>query len=203
MNQAIAAGTVGEWAAKSLRVVLILEGYGIEHHAEESVPLEEACLKRGLDPVRVQAELEAAASFRKPVDANWAEMPLDELSRHIEERHHEYLRLELPRLRARLNKMQSKHGERDNGLLNKLHAVFSSLQEGIDAHLAGKRLEQESTVDALAKIREITRDFDPPGYACPNFKGVYVSLQELEGDLKEHLRLENDFLLPRSERKTT
>lgn len=197
MSQAIASATVGEWAAKSLRVVLIFEGYGIQHHAEESVPLEDACRKRGLDPAKVQEELEAAASFRKPVEANWAEMPTDELIRHIETRHHEYLKLELPRLRARLDKMSSKHGERDNGLLNKLHAVFCELQEELEMHLAGKRREHGRTVEALAKIREITRNFDPPDYACPNFKGVYVSLQELEADLKERIRLENEFLFAR------
>jgi regulator of cell morphogenesis and NO signaling len=221
MSQAIAVSTVGEWAAKSLRVVLILEGYGIEHHAEEAVPLDEACRKRGLDPAKVQGELEAAASFRKAVEANWAEMPLDELIRHIQARHHEYLKLELPRLRARLNKMSSKHGERDNRLLLKLHAVFCGLQEELDLHLrkeemilfplieqsttgvanpiAMTRHEHDSAMDALAKIREITRNFDPPAYACPNFKGVYVSLQELEEDLKEHIRLENEFLFPRAE----
>lgn len=200
MSQAIASATVGEWAAKSLRVVLIFEAYGIQHHAEESVSLEDACRTRGLDPAKVQEELELAASFRRPVEANWSEMPLDELTRHIDTRHHEYLKLELPRLRARLNKMSSKHGERDNGLLNKLHKVFCGLQDGLEMHLAANPiavLDSERTVNALAQIREITRGFDPPDYACPNFKGVYVSLQELEEDLKEHIRLENEFLFAR------
>lgn len=234
MNPAIAVATVGEWAAKSLRVVLILEGYGIEHHAEESSPLDDACRKRGLDPLKVLAELEAAASFRKAVEGNWAEIPLDQFIRHLNTRHHEYLKLELPRLRARLNKMQSKHGERDNGLLNKLHAVFCELQEELDMHLHKEEMilfpiveryasaesngtrvppppfgtvgnpiavmmrEHDHAGDALSKIREITRSFDPPAYACPNFKGVYMSLQELEEDLKEHIRLENEFLFPRA-----
>jgi len=226
--------TVGQWAEKSLRAVLVLEKYGIDHHADEAFTLEEACQKRGLDAAKVQFELLQATTTRSDSERDWNAVPVDELIRHIIARHHEYLKLELPRLQARLRKMSSKHGERDGGLLNMLFTVFSDLQDDLDMHLhkeeailfpfieryaraaAGTEVpapppfgtianpiavmeHDHINVDKLlARIREITREYAIPDYACPNFKGVWHSLQELEADLKEHIRLENDFLHPRA-----
>jgi len=226
--------TIGQWAEKSLRAVLVLEQYGIDHHADEAASLEEACQRRGADAAKVLEELNRVTAPRAASERDWNTVPVDELIRHIVARHHEYLKLELPRLSARLRKMSTRHGERDGGLLNKLNTVFNDLQEDLDLHLhkeeailfpfieryaraaAGVELpapppfgtianpiavmehDHDNVVKLLTRIREITREFAIPDYACPNFKGVWQSLQELEADLHEHIRLENEFLHPRA-----
>ena len=58
--------------------------------------------------------------------------------------------------------------------------------------------EHREATALLAQMREITRDYVPAGYACANFRAVFHSLEELEADLLEHIRLENDFLHPRA-----
>ena len=65
----------------------------------------------------VQAELEAAAAVRTAVEKDWAAMSLRELIAHIIVRHHG-ISLELPRLRARLDRA-SRHGERDGAPLTR------------------------------------------------------------------------------------
>lgn len=127
--------TVGEWTSRNFRCVLVVEKYGIDFHTEADVALEEACRQRGLDVAAVRAELEAAAAPRLAAQLDWEAMSAKELISHINERHHEYLKLELPRLRARLDRMASRHGERDGALLSRLHAVFCALQADLEMHL--------------------------------------------------------------------
>jgi regulator of cell morphogenesis and NO signaling len=135
MNATGNNNTVGDWAARSFRCVLLVEKYGIDFHTEAEVALEEACRQRGLNAEAVRAELEAAAAPRQAAALDWNSMTVKDLILHIVERHHEYLKLELPRLRARLDRMAARHGERDGALLTRLHAVFCALQEDLEMHL--------------------------------------------------------------------
>ena len=226
--------TVGSWAERSLRAVLILERYGIDQHKEEALPLEEACRAHNANPEQVAAELEAATAERRPAAGDWEQMPLDELTSHIVRRHHEYMKLELPRLRKKLDFMTARHGERDNSLLNRLHEVFLEIQGDIEQHLMKEEMvlfpaieamaraeranagrpafhcgsvqgpifvmehEHRMVIDALENMRRITNNYTPPDYACPNFRGVWHTLQEMDADLVEHIRLEDGFLHPRA-----
>lgn len=234
MQQTAVAGSVGEWTARNFRCVLVVEKYGIDFHQEADVPLEDACRQRNLDVEVVLSELQAAAAPRTAAEGDWAEMPLRDLTRHINARHHEYLKLELPRLRMRLDRMASRHGERDGALLTRLHNVYCDLQDELTMHLHKEEMilfpvidryesaatlghpmppppfgsvrnpirmmmrEHDGATDALRQMREITRDYVPADYACANFRAVFASLEELEADLHEHIRLENDFLFPRA-----
>ncbi len=59
--------------------------------------------------------------------------------------------------------------------------------------------EHESAGEALGKIREITRDFELPEYACVTYRALMSGLDELERDLHMHIHLENNILFPRAE----
>ncbi len=231
----IRPGSVGDWASRNFRTVLVIEKYGIDFHEEAELDLAEACSRHGADPQAVLGELEAAAKVRVQPGSMFEDIGLDGVIRHIIDWHHEYLKLELPRLRARLNRMASRHGERDGRLLERLHAVFCELQADLEEHLqkeemvlfpfiekyawAAERglpaprppfgsvanpircMESEHTrvVSLLAEMRLITRDYQPGSYACANYIAVFRSLEELEADLKEHIRVENDVLHRRAE----
>lgn len=60
--------------------------------------------------------------------------------------------------------------------------------------------EHASAGEALVKIREITRNFELPEYACVTYRALMSSLDELERDLHMHIHLENNILFPRAER---
>jgi regulator of cell morphogenesis and NO signaling len=59
--------------------------------------------------------------------------------------------------------------------------------------------EHESAGQALSKIREITRDFELPDYACVTYRALMSGLRELEQDLHMHIHLENNILFPRAQ----
>lgn len=231
----IRPGSVGDWSSRSFRAVLVVEKYGIDFHEEAERSLDEACAERGLNVEAVRAELEAASKPRLQPGGAFEETNLRGVIRHIISWHHEYLKLELPRLRARLDRMASRHGERDGRLLERLHAAYCELQADLEEHLhkeemilfpfierydsAAERgtpappppfgtvanpirvMESEHTRvhEILAEMRSITRDYVPGSYACSNYIAVFRALEELEADLKEHIRVENDVLHRRAE----
>ena len=59
--------------------------------------------------------------------------------------------------------------------------------------------EHDHAGSALQKIRGITRDFEPPDYACVTYRALMSSLAELEADLHMHIHLENNVLFRRAD----
>jgi regulator of cell morphogenesis and NO signaling len=58
--------------------------------------------------------------------------------------------------------------------------------------------EHEAAGQALVEIREVTGDFRLPEDACPTFRALYEELVRMEGDLHQHIHLENNILFPRA-----
>lgn len=222
-------GTVNDWASRSFRALLVVERYGIDFHDQGKRPFDQVCREKGLDPAAVAAEIESVSQPRLPVPLD-ENISLRDLIQHINARHHEYLKLELPRLRARLDRMAERHPDRDDALLPRLREVFVGIQSDLELHLHKEedilfpsiaRMEravkngdplppspfgsvrnpinmmehEHATLQEMLKsMRAITRDYVAPDYACANFRAVFNTLKELEADLHEHIRVENDIL---------
>lgn len=58
--------------------------------------------------------------------------------------------------------------------------------------------EHDSSGDALKRIREITKNFEIPDYACTTFRALMAGLKELEQDMHVHIHLENNIMFPRA-----
>ena len=58
--------------------------------------------------------------------------------------------------------------------------------------------EHENAGAALGRLRQMTRDFEVPDYACVTYKAMLSGLRELEQDLHMHIHLENNILFPRA-----
>ena len=57
--------------------------------------------------------------------------------------------------------------------------------------------EHESAGGALERLRDITGAYTLPADACPTFRALYEELQRMDGDLHQHIHLENNVLFPR------
>lgn len=56
---------------------------------------------------------------------------------------------------------------------------------------------------AIAKLREVTRNFTPPDRSCSGFRDLYTALAHFAAELQEHIDLENDTLFPRAVERET
>jgi regulator of cell morphogenesis and NO signaling len=126
--------TLADVAATSLNAVRTLESHGLDYCCGGKQLFDEACLAKGLKPESVMQEVEqtqgAGASGK-----DWQTAPLGELVKHIVATHHEYLKLELPALGDRLDKVHSVHGVRDPETLDRMVEVFASLRAELELHL--------------------------------------------------------------------
>lgn len=191
-------------------------------------PLGTAAEERGLDKDAVIQELYRLLE-EYPVleeDLRWTEASTPELIDHIVNKHHRYLREELPLIQQNVTKVFRVHGG-DSPHLAELHALFSSLKKELLEHTAKEEEQQfpmlleldrlgsaqgvqdvqaalneledehDQAGELLRQIRNVTNDFTPPEGACTTYRLTYARLEELEGMTFEHVHLENNVLFPR------
>src|ERR1035441_6434457 len=101
--------TLADVAATSLSAVRTLERHGLDYCCGGKQPFDEACAAKGLKPESVMQEIERPQA-PDASERDWQTAPLDEIVKHIVGTHHEYLKLELPALGNRMNKVLAVHG---------------------------------------------------------------------------------------------
>lgn len=126
--------TLAEVAAGSPTAVSVLERYGLDYCCGGKEGFEQACLAKGLDPQSVAAEILGSGTAGAD-GRDWRAAPLRQLVAHIVSAHHEYLKLELPALGKRMQKVLEVHGERDPQTLGRMSEVFAALREELELHL--------------------------------------------------------------------
>jgi regulator of cell morphogenesis and NO signaling len=213
--------TVREIAANSLAAVRVFERLGIDYCCGGNHPLAEVCQQMGLNVAVVREELDAAILGTPSADRDWSTAPLPELIRHIVDTHHAYLRREMPAIETRLEKVYRVYNQRYGPTLTGLPQVFEALRAELESHLLKEErilfpaivrnetavagpirmmeFEHDNAGQALAKIREITNNFEIPGYACVTYRALMSGLAEMEQDLHMHIHLENNILFPRAQ----
>jgi regulator of cell morphogenesis and NO signaling len=156
-------------------------------------------------------------------------MALRDLVTHIVDTHHVYLRRELPRLEAIIEKMSANHGQ-ERPELFQIQQLLKDLRSELLVHLAkeeqvlfpyiealdsGSRadacfpnvefpvrmmlLEHDRAQSLLLELRAATSNYTPPpSTTCDCARRFYKGLADLDSDLMEHIRVENEQLFPRA-----
>ncbi|HMN41055.1 MAG TPA: iron-sulfur cluster repair di-iron protein [Phycisphaerales bacterium] len=204
----------------------LFEQLGIDYCCGGTIPLGQACRKRGLDPAEVIVRLEAAAQDPAPGGRDWAGMSLADLTANIESAHHQYLKDELPHMRHLSRKVAKVHGEAHPELralseeferfaddmtshMEKEERVLFPLIRSMEAGRSGGPIavdhpirclmhEHEDAGRSLAAFRSLTGGFSPPMGACNSWRVLLNDLERLERDTHEHVHKENNILFPRA-----
>ncbi len=58
--------------------------------------------------------------------------------------------------------------------------------------------EHDSAGEALARFRQLTRDYSTPGDVCNTYRALMDALADLEQDMHQHVHKENNILFPRT-----
>lgn len=127
--------TVSEIAVRYPRSVRIFETLGIDYCCGGKHPLREACERANVPMTQLMQmlnDLEASAALQE--ERQWNDVPLAELTTHIIERHHLYVRKEAPRLEALLEKVVNRHGEAHPELAT-IRDTFCELAKDLMAHM--------------------------------------------------------------------
>lgn len=125
--------TIAEISATDIRKIEVFRKYGIDFCCGGKKTLKSVCEEKGLDILSIQNELDAQSkSSEEPFAFNdWS---LDFLSEYIVQRHHNYVRKNLPELKIFSSKVTTAHGESHPELLI-IDRLISSLDAELSAHL--------------------------------------------------------------------
>lgn len=217
--------TVGEIVAENPSQARVFQAFGIDFCCQGGRTLREACTLKGIGLDSVTEQLEAADAAPTDMENNPALLPPVELIQHILDKHHAYLRAELPRIHAMSERVAKVHGGHTPSLV-KLFEVFCAMAEELDGHMMKEEQilfpaiqtlcaggvgvmpldgpvscmlqEHDDAGEALASMRELTNGFSPPAEACNTYRALFAGLAELEEDLHRHIHLENSVLFPQA-----
>lgn len=217
--------TVGEIVAENPSQARVFQAYGIDFCCQGGRTLREACTLKGVDLDSVIEQLEVAGAAKTDPADNPAMLPPVELIAHIVNKHHSYLRAELPRIHAMSERVAKVHGVHTPSLVE-VFEVFCAMAEELDGHMMKEEQilfpaiealcagspsvmpldgpvacmlqEHEDAGGALARMRELTHGFIPPPEACNTYRALFAGLAELEEDLHRHIHLENAVLFPQA-----
>jgi regulator of cell morphogenesis and NO signaling len=218
--------TVREIALGNPASTRVFETLGIDYCCCGNHSLSVACARASVPVERVVGLLEQCAhpiTKDVPNDASQGE-----LTWHIVERHHGFVRRESPRILGLLDKVHGKHG-RAHSELSELKDLFATLTQELTEHMlkeermlfpyiqalgdavppsgcfasvespiAVMTAEHENAGAILSKMRALSHGYRPPEDACPTFHALYGALEEFERDLHWHVHLENNILFPRA-----
>lgn len=147
-------------------------------------------------------------------------MDNEELIHYIISTHHSFTRNVLRELDVFTSAILRAHYREDRGLQLAINELYGKLRTELLEHLIKEEADlfplildgrydearaeikdTESEHDAagtlLAKLRQATRDYTLPSYACSTFEACYHHLEALESDLFRHIFLENSILFER------
>lgn len=171
----------------------VFESLGIDYCCGGKKTLEEACAKKKLAPPEV-IELLSALDGKSVLELrpDPGTMSLGDLIDHILEAHHAYLRRELPRLHAMLQKVERVHGDRSEGLATML-SVFEVFTLELNQHMMK---EEEILFPAIARMESTGAEVA----ACLGSVANPIARMEAEhddaGNALEQLRALSDGFTP-------
>lgn len=124
--------TVRDLASTNPSAARIFECFGIDYGCPGEQSLAQACSAAKVSVQEVMQALERTPAQQEPRD--WQAASLAELVNHIIEKHHAFVRTEIPRLIALLTKVVRVHGQ-NHAELQKIAISFQALAEELTLHL--------------------------------------------------------------------
>lgn len=139
----------------------ILEDAGIDYCCGGSKSLQEACLKANVSEAEILRQLRQNSERVEPSESRWVSAPLAELTKHIRERHHQYVRNSIPRLRELLAKIREKHGG-NHRELGEIEKLFGDVAREMLMHMQKEEQILFPFIDALERASDGDGTIEPP-----------------------------------------
>ena len=124
--------TVRDLASTGPGAARIFESFGIDYCCGGERSLAQACSAAKVSVREVVDALERPRA--EECDRDWQAASLTELTEHIVEKHHAYVRREIPRLIALIAKVATVHGQ-NHAELEKVEESFRALAEELTLHM--------------------------------------------------------------------
>lgn len=147
--------TLAQIINHNFRASEVFEKFHLDFCCKGKRTLEEACTEQSLPLAEVKTKLEDTLSKNEP-SPDFDKMNLAELCEFIVQRHHTYIRKELPQILAYLQKVASKHGERHPELYS-IFEIFKTVKEEMESHMQKEELILFPRIKELQKLIDLKK----------------------------------------------
>ncbi len=219
--------TVGEVAVKDIRKADAFKKFGIDFCCGGKKPVSVALAEAGITEEQFEKEVAQATKMNNgTISHDFNAWDLSFLADYICNVHHKYVLKNGPIIEEIAEKVASKHSGQHpeleeilkgvRQLMNELYQhleseeklvfpIIKKLEQGeimqnpdIVGPIEQMQAEHEDAGEELRLLRRLTREYELPADACNSYAYLYQKLEEFEGDLFQHIHLENNILFPKA-----
>ena len=185
--------TVAALAISHPAALSVFSKYNIDYCCGGNRSLEEACIRIGLNPDKIRAEILSSPVQESSIPARAEQWSAGLLADYIIQNHHEYVRRAIPEIEMLLEKVCAAHGEDNLELLN-IQQDFSDLAEELLNHM-GK--EEMALFPAIKRLTAHNGTDHPLADTLQAPIMMMEQEHEVAGDLMKSIRsLSNNYTVP-------
>ena len=166
----------------------VLETAGVDYCCGGGKSLHEACTGAGVSEQELLKRLRELSQQANAEDANWVAAPLAELTRHIREKHHRYVREAIARIRPLLEKVKARHGENHREIAE-IERLFLEVGREMIMHMQKEEQILFPYIDAVELSAKSNGALEPPFFQTVQ-NPIYAMMKEHDaaGDLVKQIR---------------
>ena len=166
----------------------ILEDAGLDYCCGGGKSLHEACLHADVPAEEILNRLRENSKHVSPDEANWTSAPLGDLTRHIRERHHRYVREAIARVQPLLDKVEAKHGKNHSEIAD-IRRLFTEVGREMIMHMQKEEQILFPYIDALEKATSAHGSVEPPFFQTVR-NPIHAMMKEHDaaGELVKQIR---------------
>jgi regulator of cell morphogenesis and NO signaling len=139
----------------------ILEAAGVDYCCGGNKSLEEACFRANVPAEVILQQLRENSGRVRPEESAWVTAPLCDLTRHIRERHHRYVREVIPSLRGLLARVREKHGSK-HPEIEEIEKLFGDVAREMLMHMQKEEQILFPYIEALERAANGKGAIEPP-----------------------------------------
>jgi len=139
----------------------VLEDAGLDYCCGGGKSLHEECLHAGVEAEEILKRLHENSKDINPDEAKWASAPLSDLTRHIREKHHRYVREAIARVQPLLEKVGAKHGENHPEIAG-IQRLFTEVGREMIMHMQKEEQILFPYIDAVERSAHAHGSVEPP-----------------------------------------
>jgi regulator of cell morphogenesis and NO signaling len=175
----------------------VLEDAGVDYCCGGGKSLQDACMHAGVAADEILGRLRQSSELAGPGDPEWTNASLAKLTRHIRERHHQYVRDSIPRVRALLAKIREKHGPKHREI-EEIEKLFGNVAREMTAHMQKEEQILFPYIDGLERSARGSGAVEPPFFQTVR-NPIHAMMQEHDsaGELVRKIRkASNEYKAP-------
>jgi regulator of cell morphogenesis and NO signaling len=166
----------------------VLENAGVDYCCGGGKSVHEACLQANVPAEEILKRLHENSKGAGPEEITWSSKPLAELTQHIHERHHRYVRETIARVRPLLEKVKTRHGE-NHCEIAAIEGLFLEVSQEMIMHMQKEEQILFPYIDAIERSANGNVSLERPFFqTVQNPIHAMMKDHDSAGDLVKQIR---------------